>query len=232
MAGMGFILGGAMKGYGDGKLEQAKAKREAALEELRWQRQMQAAGDDRAFRSEENEKDRKFRKEEGAQSRSDQETRDLREDTRRRDSDKAERYTKARQEFINSGMDPEEASREALRSVNEYERNSKLPTFSDPSEVDAAVAAGKIKPGESFVLPDGSLGRVPDPTSVIPELDSTSTSSMTPEQTKAAEMAGNRDSAPPPERRATTFRDGVNQALGRPLEKRDPKPRGSGGSGF
>jgi hypothetical protein len=58
MAGFGFVLGGMAKGYGDSKLEQAKAKRDSAMEDLKWQRQMQAAGDQRAFTASENEKDR------------------------------------------------------------------------------------------------------------------------------------------------------------------------------
>jgi len=53
MAGFGFLVGGALEGYGKSKLDQAVAKREAALEETRWQRQMIAKGQEKTDRREE-----------------------------------------------------------------------------------------------------------------------------------------------------------------------------------
>lgn len=61
MVGFGFILGGAAKGLGTGFVEQAKAKREAALEELRYQRQTERDQTERDFRAGESQKDRDFR---------------------------------------------------------------------------------------------------------------------------------------------------------------------------
>lgn len=45
------ILGGAMVGVGEGMTENARELRERALADLRWQRDQQMAGEDRAFRS-------------------------------------------------------------------------------------------------------------------------------------------------------------------------------------
>lgn len=60
MAGLGMIIGGALEGWGEGKLEQLKAQREAKLEELREARADRRAAEDRKFRSAEAEIGRKF----------------------------------------------------------------------------------------------------------------------------------------------------------------------------
>lgn len=74
MAGFGMILGGAVKGYGEGVLATAKAKREAALREVEEARQDKRIAEQREFQSrqdeigrtaqsEENEKQRQFERE-------------------------------------------------------------------------------------------------------------------------------------------------------------------------
>jgi len=79
-AGLFAVLGGAMKGYGTGVLESAKAKREAALREVEEARADRRAQDDRDFRSKEaeigrsaqateNDKDRASRSSEAAATR-------------------------------------------------------------------------------------------------------------------------------------------------------------------
>ena len=65
MAGFGdvakYALAGAAAGVGSGMVERAKAKREKAIEDLRWQRRQQAAGEEREWRSEEAGLDRGHR---------------------------------------------------------------------------------------------------------------------------------------------------------------------------
>ena len=53
MAGFAMILGGAMSGWSDAKLDEIKAEREARLQELEAQRQDRRLAEDRKFRSDE-----------------------------------------------------------------------------------------------------------------------------------------------------------------------------------
>lgn len=82
MAGFGMILGGAVKGYGEGILAEAKAKRQAALDALEAERQDRRLAEDRDFRSKEaaigrdaqsaeNEKQRQFQAGESEKNRMD-----------------------------------------------------------------------------------------------------------------------------------------------------------------
>lgn len=70
MAGLGMIFGGMAKGYGDGLVEQAKAKREEALAQLKFERDRQLAGEARSFQAEQDEKTRAFQSNENALTRS------------------------------------------------------------------------------------------------------------------------------------------------------------------
>jgi hypothetical protein len=85
MAGFGMILGGAVKGYGEGVLAEAQAKRKAALDAIEAERQDRRIAEDREFRSreaeigrtaqsEENEKQRQFSAGENEKNRSTQGT--------------------------------------------------------------------------------------------------------------------------------------------------------------
>lgn len=69
MAGFLAALGGAMTGLGTGLVENARAKREAAIENMRMQMQMQRDQADRDFRAGEGEKDRAARMSESASDR-------------------------------------------------------------------------------------------------------------------------------------------------------------------
>lgn len=60
MAGFGLILGGAMSGWSDARLDQIKAEREARLQEVEAQRQDRRLADEREFRSREAEIGRNF----------------------------------------------------------------------------------------------------------------------------------------------------------------------------
>lgn len=60
MAGFAMILGGAMSGWSDAKLDEIKAEREARLQELEAQRQDRRIAEDRDFRSKEAEIGRNF----------------------------------------------------------------------------------------------------------------------------------------------------------------------------
>lgn len=53
MAGFGMILGGAMSGWSDARLDEIKSEREARLQELEAQRQDKRAADERDFRAKE-----------------------------------------------------------------------------------------------------------------------------------------------------------------------------------
>jgi hypothetical protein len=60
MAGFGLILGGAMSGWSDAKLDEIKAQREERLKELEAQRQDKRLADERDFRSKEADIGRNF----------------------------------------------------------------------------------------------------------------------------------------------------------------------------
>jgi hypothetical protein len=60
MAGFGMIIGGAMSGWSDARLDEIKAEREARLQELEAQRQDKRLADERDFRSKEAEIGRNF----------------------------------------------------------------------------------------------------------------------------------------------------------------------------
>jgi hypothetical protein len=60
MAGFGMILGGAMSGWSDARLDEIKAEREARLQELEAQRQDRRLAEERDFRSKEAEIGRNF----------------------------------------------------------------------------------------------------------------------------------------------------------------------------
>jgi hypothetical protein len=60
MAGFGMILGGAMSGWSDARLDEIKAEREARLQELEAQRQDRRIADQRDFQSKEAEIGRNF----------------------------------------------------------------------------------------------------------------------------------------------------------------------------
>lgn len=60
MAGFGMIIGGAMSGWSDARLDEIKAEREARLQELEAQRQDRRLADERKFRHDEAEIGRNF----------------------------------------------------------------------------------------------------------------------------------------------------------------------------
>jgi hypothetical protein len=60
MAGLGMILGGAMEGWSNAKLDEIKAERDARMQELESQRQDKRQADDQAFRSKEADIGRNF----------------------------------------------------------------------------------------------------------------------------------------------------------------------------
>lgn len=177
MAGLGFLLGGAVKGYGDSRLEQAKAKREAALEQLRWDRQMQAAGEQRAFTKGENDLDR-------AERRSDRE-----EDQTRRDrNDQRSRYDA----YVRSIMDNDptksisDARAEADKFFAEEKKFENLPT---PKTREEALELG---PGAAWKTQNGEIryNPVEPPSSAAPASEQpVSTTDAAPEKTKAGELA-------------------------------------------
>lgn len=83
MGGFGMILGGAMSGWSDARLDEIKAEREARLQELEAQRQDRRLADERDFRSKEAEIGRNFEagqtsKTEAFQSSENQKERDFR----------------------------------------------------------------------------------------------------------------------------------------------------------
>ena len=233
MAGFGFILGGMAKGYGDSKLEQAKAKREAALEDLKWQRQMQMRGDDRAFTAGESEKSRSFTESQNELTRAQQDKRDTRDDEARADAAALKRRDDLAKDFqLNEGLSYEDAMKRANETVAQDRSRSRLPSFSDPSEVDAALQSGKIKDGDKFVMPDGSIGtaRLPDavkttqaPTAAAPAETAPTT---TPKASSQPAPSPDNNTAP------DTFADGFRKGLGMDPKEKRPKAKGNAGAGW
>jgi hypothetical protein len=204
MAGFGFLLGGALKGYGDSKLEQAKAKREAALEERRWERQMAAAGEERKWRETEGEKDRAFRKSENEITRQEQRERDKRDDRDRKEAALLRQRDKAEMDYITkAGMSPEEAAAKADADYRDRLLALDLPKPKSKEERDA------LEDGQQYVAPDGQIltkgaGRLPD----------------------AVDTTG--ESPSPPKQGEPGYKDFVNDAPVSPVERggrlADPRP--------
>jgi hypothetical protein len=168
MAGFGFLLGGALKGYGDSKLEQAKAKREAALEERRWERQMAAAGEERKWRETEGEKDRAFRREEGELTRSAAEKRSQEEDARRAEDKERNAILDAVEKYQDEGMSREEAVQRAYADRAAIDKRKSLSTYTTPDE---ARKAG-LKEGDEFLDGNGNVRRY-----IPPKVDTNTTGS-------------------------------------------------------
>lgn len=182
MAGFGMILGGGMKAVGNNRLEMAKEKRAAALDELKFQRQMEGTRqlnkESRDFQAEQNQltrqsssDDLQTRADLDTAARKDTQTFTAGENDKKRvssmeeldkrlklDDDQAIRsqIMKTAQDLMLKQGDSEEvAAQKAYGIYSEIKKQQDMPRPTTREEMDA------LGPGVDFISPDGSPGRTP-----------------------------------------------------------------------
>lgn len=129
MAGFGMILGGAMSGWSDARLDEIKAEREARLQELEAQRQDRRLADEREFRSREAELGRNFEAGENEKTRA--ATRENREDTQKYQSGENQEERSFRREEREGGQDFESTERQKERDYRSTEADKQREAAGD-----------------------------------------------------------------------------------------------------
>lgn len=140
MAGFGMILGGAMSGWSDARLDEIKAEREARLQELEAQRQDRRLADEREFRSREAalgrehdtamaDRSEKFQSKENEINRA--ATRENREDTQKYQSGENQEERSFRREEREGGQDFESTEREKDRDYRSTEADKQREAAGD-----------------------------------------------------------------------------------------------------